>query len=213
MKNDKKHLNINLDFLDENDATYTTKPIASSTKGSAPSATASQARPMYIPVSTGYKYNWKNILIIGSIILFIGWLIFSDGSDSSSSSNSYAPSELGSNNLTTEEGKQFKCSDSDYDKATRLSPISFEGAMLTNESNMLDKQIAANKAEGYALEKMYVNEYDENAVDNYNNRVAQYNTERQRLIDAISSWEQRNDAYNRSIDVYNNFLETNCRAQ
>jgi hypothetical protein len=58
-----------------------------------------------------------------------------------------------------------------------------------------------------------VEEYDEYAVDNYNYRVNRYNAERQRLINAVNSWQQRSDAFDRSIDTYNNFLDSNCSPQ
>ena len=84
---------------------------------------------------------------------------------------------------------------------------------MANESDTLDAQIAANKAEGAAIEGMYVDEYDEYAVDNYNYRVNRYNSERQRLMTAVNSWQQRSDTFDRSIDTYNNFLDSNCSPQ
>ncbi len=212
MKNDKEHLKIDLDFLDKKETPHVATP-----KTPPPSSTASHTpppvKPTTTPVTTGYKYNWKNILIIGGIILFIGWAIFSDSSDSSSSSNTYTPSELGSNNLLAEGGQTFRCSDSNYDRAVQLRPSASLGAQLANESDTLDAQIAANKAEGAAIEGMYVDEYDEYAVDNYNYRVNRYNSERQRLMTAVNSWQQRSDTFDRSIDTYNNFLDSNCSPQ
>lgn len=212
MKNDKEHLKIDLDFLDKKETSHVTTP-----KAPPPSSTTSNTlpptKPTSTPVSTGYKYNWKNILIIGGIVLFFGWAIFSGDSDSSSSSTTYTPSELGSNNLLAEGGQTFRCSDSDYDRAVQLRPSASLGAQLANESDTLDAQIASNKEEGAAIEGMYVDEYDEYSVDNYNYRVNSYNAERQRLINAVNSWQSRSDAFDRSIDTYNNFLDANCTPQ
>ena len=73
MKIDKDLLDIDLEFLDKKEPT----------KATPKQADAGQATPTPTPVSTGYKYNWKNILIIGGIVLFIGWAMF--GSDDGSS--------------------------------------------------------------------------------------------------------------------------------
>lgn len=212
MKNDKEHLKINLDFLDKKEtshvATQKAQPQSNTTSHTPP-----PTKPTTAPVSTGYKYNWKNILIIGGIVLFFGWAIFSGDGGSSSSSTTYTPSELGSNNLLAEGGQTFRCSDSNYDRAIQLRPSASLGAQLANESDTLDAQIARNNAEGTALENMYVNEYDQSEVDSYNYRVDRYNTERQRLINAVNSWQTRSDAFDRSIDTYNNFLDANCTPQ
>src|SRR3989344_8138138 len=91
MKNDKEHLKIDLDFLDKKETPHVATP-----KTPPPSSTASHTpppvKPTTTPVTTGYKYNWKNILIIGGIILFIGWAMFSsDDGSSPSSTNTYTP--------------------------------------------------------------------------------------------------------------------------
>ena len=94
-----------------------------------------------------------------------------------------------------------------------LKPSASLGAQLANESDSLDSRIVANKAEKVALDNMYVDENDEYEVDNYNSRVDSYNSERQRLITASNSWDQRSKAFDASIDTYNNFLDTNCTPQ
>lgn len=211
MKNNKEHLEIDLNFLDRKETPYTTtskNPSSSSTDSPIP-----PVESIAIPVSTDYKVNWKNILIIGGIVLFFGWAIFSDSSSSSTSSNAYTPSDLGSNNLLAEGGQTFRCSNSNYSRAVQLKPSASLGAQLANESDTLNTQIASNKAEGAIIDGIYVDEYDQYAVDSYNYRVNRYNTERQRLITAVNSWQQRSDAFDRSIDTYNNFLDSNCTPQ
>ena len=95
----------------------------------------------------------------------------------------------------------------------QLKPSVSTGAQLANESDSLDARIAANKAEGASLDGMYVDENDQYEVDNYNSRVASYNTERQRLITAVNSWDQRSKTFDSLIETYNNFLDTNCTPQ
>lgn len=185
-----EHLDFNTDFLDKN-----TPPKTGAT---------SHAKPL----SAKIKYNWKKILIIGGIILFIGWVIFSD-SGSSTSTNT-PTGATNSNNLLTEGGQTFQCSDSNYSRAMQLKPSASTGGQLANESDTLDRQIAANKAAKAAIESMYVDENDQYAVDSYNSRIDSYNAERQRLITATNSWEQRSKAFDSQIDTYNNFLDANC---
>lgn len=208
MTNDKDHLNIDLDFLDKKEA-----PKTAASGASGPNT--SQSKPAR-PVTTGYKYNWKNILIIGGVVLFFGWAIFSDSSGSSSSSgSSYTPTTntTDSNNILTDSGETFRCSDSNYDRAMQLKPSTSLGAQLASESDTLDAQIAASKREKAAIEAMYVDENDQYAVDSYNERVDSYNVERQRLITAGNSWDQRHTAFSNQIDTYNNYLDTNCRPE
>ncbi|MBM3281558.1 MAG: hypothetical protein FJY91_02335 [Candidatus Harrisonbacteria bacterium] len=163
------------------------------------------------PLSEKSKYNWKKILIIASVILFFGWIIWSDSGSSTSTNTSSGGTN--SNNLLSEGGQTFRCSDSNYNRAMQLKPNASTEAQLATESDTLDRQIAANKAEKVAIEAMYVDENNEYAVDNYNSRVDRYNTERQRLITVANSWDQRRKAFDSQIDTYNNFLDANCTPQ
>lgn len=92
MKDDKKHLNIDLEFLDKKDSVKSQPSVdgETSNKNSTPasSVSTSGSTPSNTPVDTGYKYNWKNILIIGGIVLFFGWAIFSGSSSNNTVSDS-----------------------------------------------------------------------------------------------------------------------------
>src|SRR5262245_6283627 len=70
MQDDKEHLNVDFGFLDE------AKP-----------------RDAEIKAASGYKVKWRNITIIGVIIVaFIGWIALSDNSSPSRSTpSSYSP--------------------------------------------------------------------------------------------------------------------------
>lgn len=205
MKDPKNHLDIDLEFLDKKEQAKVAPKPSESTGHTSHTAN---------PVTTGYKYNWKNILIIGGIILFFGWAIFSNSDSSSTSNSTYTPpAGTNSNNLLSEGGQTFRCSDSNYDRAMQLKPSATLGAQLGTESDNLDRRIAANKAEKTALDGMYVDESDQYAIDSYNSRVDAYNAERARLIPAVQSWTQRHDAFDAQIDTYNNFLDANCSPQ
>ncbi|MDP3763571.1 MAG: hypothetical protein Q8Q92_02885 [bacterium] len=189
-----EHLDLQTDFLDKNTPP---KKGASVRKPNAPNGEGDTP-----------KYNWKKVLLIGGVILFFGWVIFSDSGSSTSSST--PSSGTNSNNLLSDRGQTFRCSDSNYNRAMQLKPNTSTGAQLANESDSLDTRIAANKAEKASLDEMYVDENDQYEVDNYNSRVDNYNTERQRLMTAANSWEQRSKAFDSQIDTYNNFLDANC---
>ncbi len=79
MTQDKKHLNFDLEFLDKNNSSET-KPV-------------NNQKPKRVGnrniILTAIKYNWKKILIVVGIILFFGWVIFSE--DSSNTSNYTSP--------------------------------------------------------------------------------------------------------------------------
>ena len=99
MKDDKKHLNIDLDFLDKKDGKDApkTKP-AKETNASSDDHTTPPPTPEVETVTSEYKYNWKNILIIGGIVVFFGWAIFS-GSNSNTNST-YTPPVVTNNTVT-----------------------------------------------------------------------------------------------------------------
>jgi hypothetical protein len=212
MKESKDHLNIDLEFLDKKEPVRVAPKKPEPPKGNEPNWRF--YNPNNVNSKSGKQYKWKNILIVGGIILFIGWAIFSDsGSSSTSSSNSTYSPPSGSNNLLSEGGHTFRCSDSNYNKAIQLKPSISMGAQLANESDGLDARITANKAEKASLDGMYVDENDQYEVDSYNSRVDSYNAERQRLMTAANSWDQKSKAFDSQIDTYNNFLDTNCTPQ
>ena len=96
MKDDKKHLDIDLEFLDKKDSAKP-KPSTDGT-GSSKEPASSGLDPVsnqdVETVSTGYKYNWKNILIIGGIILFFGWAIFSGDSSNTNTNSTYTETPI-----------------------------------------------------------------------------------------------------------------------
>ncbi len=192
-----EHLDFQTDFLDKN---------------TLPKKGASVRKPNMSDEEGGTtKYNWKKILIIGGIILFFGWVIFSD-SGSSTSNSTHSPT-TNSNNLLTGSGQTFSCSNYNYDRAIALQPNSGTVAQLNSESTALDARASAIKSEQSRVDNMYVDEYDQDSLDVYNAAVDSFNLKNNRLKSDITSWNSRNDAYNRQIDTYNNFLDTNCTPQ
>jgi hypothetical protein len=209
MKEPKDHLNIDLDFLDKKEPVRVAPPKPEPPKGSEPNWRYYDPNKAKANSGSGKKYNWKNILIIGGIVLFFGWVIFSG----SGSSTSTSTSDTSGNNVLSEGGQTFSCSDYNYNRAVQLKPSSATGAQLASESNSLDNRIAANKAEKTRIDAMYVDQSDLAAIDSYNASVDSYNSERAALISETSDWDAKNKAFNSQIDTYNNFLDANCSPQ
>lgn len=91
MKDDKNHLNIDLDFLGK-DKKDTPKPAAKPAAAASGSTPPDDKKPSAAPLSSEYKYNWKTIAFVGAIILFFGWAMLSgSSSDTDTASNSYTP--------------------------------------------------------------------------------------------------------------------------
>lgn len=195
MKESKDHLNIDLEFLDKKESVR----VASKPDEQAPDMPKSS--------SVNRKYNWKNILIIGGVVLFFGWAIFSGASDSSS--NSYTPTSSGTQ-LFSEGDRTFSCTNSNYDRAIQLRPNASTNTQLATELDSLNTRIEANEADEAELDGMHVDEGDQYALDDYNSRVDDYNAKREILLSDLTDWKQRHDAFSNQIDVYNNFLDSNC---
>jgi len=210
MKEPKNHLNIDLEFLDKKE-TAKNLPKTESPKGYEPNwryyePKKTNSNPNHNP-NPVKEYNWKNILIIGGVIIFFGWAIFSNSGSSTS-----IPA-TSSNNVLSEGGQTFSCSDYNYNRAIQLKPSSANGAQLASESDLLDTRIAANKTEKASLDAMYVDENNQVAIDSYNARVDSYNSKRAAIISETNDWDAKNKAFSGQIDIYNNFLDANCSPQ
>jgi hypothetical protein len=101
MKHDKEHLDIDLDFLDKKDGKDAPKAKPKPAEHSTASSDEKTPPPPTSDVETvssEYKYNWRNILIVGGIILFFGWAIFSGSSSDTSTSSTYTPPVVSTSN-------------------------------------------------------------------------------------------------------------------
>lgn len=229
---DKKHINIDLDFFEDKDSSADTKLASNSTKvktesnshlnesldflDNAQSSSNSSNQPEKVPK----KYNWIKIFwTVVAILFFIG-LLSSDSGSSSSSSSSYTPTNSTYSNTSNSgdhslvfDGQTFRCSDYHYDKAMALRPDATLSAQIDSEGSALDLRISSLDAEATKIDGMYVDEYSQWSIDNYNAAVDAYNVKKNRLQADIDSWNLKNTSFNRKIDAYNNYLDTNCRPQ
>ena len=104
MKNEKKHLNIDLEFLDKNEKSKSNL----SKDGTGPNSSDDKSPSVVKTTSGDDEYNWKHSLVIIGIILFFGWAIFSgNNSNTYTNSNDWVPVEtnnsvVDTNGLTTD---------------------------------------------------------------------------------------------------------------
>lgn len=206
MKNDKEHLNIDLEFLDKKEAPKVAPKLHES-NGQTPHTST--------PVSTGYKYNWKNILIIGGIVLFIGWAMFSNSDGSSSpttSNNSYAPSAqtTNSNSDDTVVRGQYRCSSYNASQADALAPSESEST-ISSAQNALEQRSTYLENLKSEIDGSYVNEYSSQyEIDNYNQKVDDYNSELASYKRDAASMSSRIDRFNSQVEAHNSYLINHC---
>ncbi|MBP7804670.1 MAG: hypothetical protein KA052_00410 [Candidatus Pacebacteria bacterium] len=205
MKDSKDHLNIDLDFLDKKEPIRVApKPEPEPQKSeSATSGNAKKPEKKPIEVTTNTTYNWKKILIVGGIIVFFLWAIFSGSSDDSSSSSTtsnstYSDTSSG-NTFTDDSGQTFRCSDYNYDRAMALKPSATESAAL-------DARVSASNSAKDDIESMYVDEYDQDSIDSYNEAVDDFNFRNNRLKADLAAWDTK-------VDTYNSYLDDHCTPQ
>lgn len=190
-----EHLKFNTDFLDKD------TPQKTGTTGHAK------------PLSGKNKYNWKKFLIIGGVILFFGWVIFSDNnSTSSTNTGNYTPPSINqaSSNSDTVVIGEYRCSGYNYDKAVALAPSESEQQIdtarnaLEYRSNELDRL----KNE---IDNSYVTEYSSQyEINQYNATVNEYNSELTSYKRDAASFSSRVDEYNTQVEAHNNYLRNNC---
>jgi hypothetical protein len=205
MKNDKEHLDIDLGFLD---------------KKNAPKSTPLTAGPTVAPVSTGYKYNWKNILIIGAIVLFVGWGIFSGSENPKSKPSSTNTSNYGTTNSNSANyiaTGQYRCSRPNHDEAARLNPDlnNYQNQNLANQKSALQtrsNELDAEKAQ-LQSELTSIDQNDQSAVEAYNVQVNSYNVALQQFNVDQQNFSNAIDAYNAGVLAYNNYLTQHCTPQ
>jgi hypothetical protein len=191
--NESKHINTNLEFLNEESKNNKSAPVE----------------------NQGKKYNWIKIFWVTVGIIFVISLF---SSDSGSSSSSYVPSTVPTtasqdSNSFMYNGETFSCSDYHYDKAIALRPDAVQSAQVDAESAALDARIRSRDLESSRIDNMYVDEYSQYSIDNFNAAVEAYNLKNERLQADIESWNLKNTSFNRQVDAYNNYLDANCRPQ
>ncbi|MDP3763778.1 MAG: hypothetical protein Q8Q92_04020 [bacterium] len=205
MKDQKDHLNIDLEFLDKKDSVRVVPK---------PESNAGQTSSTPKTPATDTKYNWKNILIIGGIVLFIGWAIFlDDGSSSNSTTNTYIP-PVGSQTSNSSDDDvmvgQYSCSRYNYNKAVALDPDETE-QQIDSASTAFEYRTNAMKRLKDEIDNSYANDYSEQwEIDDYNAKVDDYNSKLPAYKRDLAILDSRIDQYNAQIQTHNNYLVANC---
>lgn len=187
-----EHLDFNTDFLDKDTLPKT--------------GAISHAKPL----SEKIKYNWKKILIIGGVILFIGWIIFSDSGSSSSTSTSNSSYTPPATNGGTVRNGQYSCSRYDSDQADSLDPKESEQQM-TLAQNLLEQMANELDRLKNEIDNSYVNDSSSQyEIDDYNEKIDTYNSKLNSYKRDASNMSSRIDQYNVQVERRNNYLIAHC---
>jgi len=184
-----EHLKFDTDFLDKD----------------TPQKGGNIDRKKTVSEDNVFKQNWKNILIIGGVILFFSWVIFSGDS---SSTNSNSSSSLTANDTVTV-GK-YSCSSYNASKAKSLKPSDLISNQLDIEKQNLDRRSQAIKVSASSIDTDYVNEYSQASISAHNAKVNNHNTMLDTLKRDLQSFDTKTSQFNDQVDAYNNFLDKNC---
>jgi hypothetical protein len=207
MKEQKNHLDIDLEFLDKKESTQHTAKREND--GGQTLGTPKKHQ-------TGTQYNWKNILIIGGIVLFFIWIVSSESESTPSTNNSYIPST--STNSPNTNGDnivigEYSCSRYHYDKATALSPDDTE-QQIDDASSAFEYRTNSLENLSDKIDNADIDDYSSQyEVDEYNDDVSRYNSLLSNYKNDSDLLDRRIERYNAQVDIYNNYLSSNCTKQ
>jgi hypothetical protein len=184
MQSDKQHLDVDLGFLD----------------GTRPPEAHAQA-------TSRYRVNWRNISIIGGVIVTVVALI---GVNNNTSSGVSPPASYPSSSTTTSKG-QFSCSRYDSNQVDMMAPrngseLEQEGDELKRRSDTLDSLKMRIDMSGVTQQS------PQSAIDRYNAMISQYNAQLTSFKTDHASYQARLDTFNQKVDARNNYLSTHCRS-
>ncbi|MEX0998953.1 MAG: hypothetical protein WD000_03210 [Thermodesulfobacteriota bacterium] len=196
-----KHLDFDTDFLNN--------PTSGESRPSAPKNTPP-------PEGGGSKKGWIIAAIVIGVLIVIGSM---EGSGSSSSTYTNTTNTRPSTPTQNQEmesftynGQTYSCSSYHHRKAGELEPPPQSAAMIS-ESAALDARIRSLALESTRVDNMYVDEYSQYSIDNYNAAVNAYNAKNSILQADLERWNAKTAVYDRQVDIYNNYLTTNCSKQ
>lgn len=203
MEQDKQHLDIDLEFLDKNSSNKKEGPIRNETR-----------KNISVPKLKLSKSQIKKYLIIGGVVIFFGWAIFSDNNSSTNTNTmgSYTPPSVNqaSSNSDTVVIGEYRCSRYNYDKAVALAPSESEQQIDTarNALEYRSNEIDRLKNE---IDSSYVNEYSSQyEINQYNETVNDYNSKLTSYKRDATNFSSRVDRYNAQVEAHNNYLRNNC---
>lgn len=105
---------------------------------------------------------------------------------------------------------EYRCSILHYNKAGELEPSKIEEATLDSERVLLENRSDSLDSLQIVIKNMHVDEYSQWSIDNYNNKINDYNARLILYQNDVEKLENKIDNYNRRVKIYNNYLTNNC---
>lgn len=227
-----KRINLNTDFLDEDDAILskdkwksnnTNEAYKSSSEGDNFNQKSSNkdTKKTY-----GFWHVFWGLVILVVVIALFGW--FDDKPKPTSTSTppnykiDFSTKDTKKTTTTTASNTasnsnedevitwQFSCSTYNHNEAGRLSPSTVKKSELDTkeaELNSMDSWIDKIEAE---IDSFKLNESSQSSVNTYNKKIETYNSLVNKRKTKYTEYKKLLDSYNASVDKYNSFLEKNC---
>ena len=188
MLNDKEHLNVDLGFLDE------AKPREAETL-----------------VKSGYKTNWRNIAIIGGLIVAVIVWVALDNKPSAPVTSTTVPADQAPADDSSSSVKkgQFTCSRYDSEQADRLSPTG-ESDLAIEKEGLEGRRTALDNLKSQMNASAVDQSSDQTAIDNYNALVDQYNSQLESLKSDEAAYQEKVDQFNARVQAHNDYLTAHC---
>lgn len=171
----------------------------------------------YAPQSAGFTFRvsfakvFWGIIAIGIIVS-----IFSQSEKRETNNTISNPTSTQSFSPSSVEGEfitdgQYRCTQYHHNRAEELKPNTFEMQEMDRQQRILNSEEEALVLLQGQIETDYVDYYSQSSVDQHNMLVDSYNSRLAILRGKAENLEIRIDKYNAQVDVYNNYLMTNCR--
>lgn len=172
---------------------------------------------------TKYRYNWRNIAIILALIGFgIYLIVANDGPASSNGSSTQQfsgpladqPSTAGDNSSlgSAPTDGQYRCSSSDSASADQLKSADSREAIDAAEQELTQRQDELRQLKREIDMSSATDNSTQMEIDDFNSKVSDYNLKLDALKSDEQTYEVRRTAFNASVEAYNSYLQSHCRA-
>ena len=173
-------------------------------------------------ISTEYKHNWRNIFVIGGIIIVGGWIFLnSNGGKAPNMGGSYmpqtpksistnSPKETTSANEDNVIVGKYSCTNYHYSRADDIKPSTFTEQQLIKLKMALDSDSQKLELIKRRIDSISVDNTNQVSIDNFNAKVDSYNLKLQLYKSSQAEYNDKVDNFNFAVNNYNNYLLTNC---
>lgn len=202
----KEKIELDFDFL-EKKSNNTNSPKSVSSENSKSHTYVKSKQSKTFNFSDRTKKWLVGFAVVGVIIL-IG--VLGGDSDTGTSNTNNASGRASQYDNEMIQTGEYSCSRYHHDRAGELEPTSSEEAIIDSNTDQLQLESKNLDSEGYAIDNMYVDQYSQWSIDQYNNRVDNFNAELESYQRRASAHERSIDNYNARVEAYNNYLISNC---